>query len=78
MATIKVCAIIVIPILIGWLSQIKINDSINSAKNNNIISVNSLIRILILGIKDESNLFTEVLKVFSYLWFTRSLFCLNY
>ena len=54
--------IIVIPILIGWFSHIKIIANDNIIKNKIIITVNSLIKILILGINDKWILFTEVLK----------------
>jgi hypothetical protein len=42
------------------------------------MSENSLIKILILGIKEKFLFFSEVLKECSYIWFTRSIFFLNY
>lgn len=43
-----------------------------------LISENSLIKILILEIKDSCKIFSDVLKKKIYFWFTRPMFYLNY
>jgi hypothetical protein len=46
--------------------------------NNFLISGSSLIKIPALEVGDEYILFSEVLKVYTYFWFTRPVFSLNY
>lgn len=53
MATIIVCIIKMNPKDRGWLIKIRINDKVHLIiENNNKISENSLIKILVLEIKD--------------------------
>lgn len=67
------------PIVIGWFINKNKNDIIKF-KENRIIIIQRIVynKILILEINDKRFFFSEVLKEFSYFWFTRSIFLLNY